>query len=62
MGKCWEHDKLSYWTRRQAKNAARRHHGEHKSVYFCELTNCYHIGELSQDVIKGKKGRGEIYR
>lgn len=62
LGRCLTHDKLSFWTRQEAKNHAREHHSSHKSTYYCEETNCYHVGELAAPIISGDSDRKTIYR
>lgn len=55
---CWKH---LYITRKEARAIARRH-PTHKAVYQCPSNdNFFHVGELSPQVIRGDRSRGEVY-
>jgi hypothetical protein len=58
---CYKHQKLSYGSRRIAKQVARMH-ADHKSTYRCDDNDrLWHVGGLSQAVLHGEKTRDEFY-
>jgi hypothetical protein len=57
---CEDHQKLLYFTRKEARRAARRH-PEHKTPYRCSvLTGLWHVGALHPLVIAGEKTKDQI--
>lgn len=58
---CEFHGKLSYESRRRAKQVARGH-ADHKSVYRCSQNPMlWHVGGLAPEVLHGEKTRDEYY-
>lgn len=58
---CYKHEKLSYSSRRIAKQVA-RNHADHKSVYRCDANPVlWHVGGLPPAVLRGEKTRNEYY-
>jgi len=61
VGRCEEHNKITYRTRKAARKAARSHQDDHKSTYPCEISGLWHVGGLSRNVISGEVERSVIY-
>lgn len=62
LGWCDDCLKLSYADRKTARQVARLHKEEHKSVYQCEFRpQLWHVGGLPDAVMKGSVTRGEWY-
>jgi len=58
---CYTHKKLSYDSRRIAKQVA-RNHSDHKSTYRCSDNEAlWHVGGLPPAVLHGEKTRDEFY-
>lgn len=62
LGWCEDCEKLSYEDRKTARQVARLHKEEHKSVYQCKYRpQLWHVGGLPNAVMEGKVTRGEWY-
>lgn len=53
--------KVSYFSRREARRACRRHHDGHMNAYRCREHGAWHIGHLAPIVIRGLRSRAEVY-
>lgn len=63
-GWCPEHRKLVYFTRKKAREAAKKlHPNEHKMAYRCQEDNSgrWHYGTCPPAMFQGKKTRSELY-
>lgn len=62
LGRCWEHDKKLWETKKVARQyCSRQRTTHHTSVYLCETTGFWHTGGLPQSVLKGQRTRSEVF-
>lgn len=63
IGSCESCGKLSYTTKKIARQAARKLKGGHMNAYPCPVSEkLWHVGHLSKYVIDGNASRRDIYR
>ena len=62
-GWCPYHEKFLYRSRKDARQTGhRQHRSSHKTAYPCEIgPDRWHYGELTPDVLHGRKTRSQIY-
>lgn len=61
IGRCEEHQKRLWRSRKDARAVAREHHGDRKSVYRCDIhQGCFHVGSLWDEVKHGDLSRDDM--